>query len=472
MRTEHRSEGGTLAVTDRLRRVALASAILASFLTPFMSSAINIALPAIGEQLSLGAVLLGWVATSYLLAAAMFLMPFGRLADLIGRKRLLATGLALYAVSSVLCALAPSAALLIAFRVAQGIGSALMFSTAVAILTSVYPPGRRGLALGLTAASTYIGLSLGPVLGGVLTQELGWRSIFWFNVPPAAAGLVLVLWRLKGEWAEAKGERFDVPGSVVLGVSLPALIYGLSRLPEPAGIWLLAGGAVGVGAFLFLESRTRYPIFPVALLLRNRTFAFSNLAALINYSATFAVGFLLSLYLQYLKGFSPEQAGLILVSQPVIMAALSPVAGRLSDRVGARVLASAGMALATLGLALFALLRPGTGLALILGGLGVLGLGFALFSSPNTNAVMGSVHRKLYGIASATLGTMRLMGQMLSMAIAILIFTLLIGQTEITPAVYGPLERSLRLAFVIFAALCFVGVFASLARGGSNLAEA
>ncbi len=448
-----------------MQRIALAAAVLASFLTPFMSSAINIALPSIGSEFSLNAVVLGWVSTSYLLAAAMFLVPFGRLADIVGRKKLFVVGLALYSAGSLLCVAAPSGALLIAFRVVQGTGGALMYSTALATLSSVFPPGRRGMALGTAAASTYVGLSLGPVVGGLLTAHLGWRSIFLLNVPVALAALALVAWGLKGEWAEARGERFDLVGSVVLGVSLPLLVYGLSRLPGPAGVWLTLAGAAGIVAFILWEGRVAHPVLNVALFRSNKVFAFSNLAALINYSATFAVGFLMSLYLQYIKGLSPESAGIILISQPLMMALFSPLAGRLSDRVGSRVLASAGMGLVTVGLALLALLSQGTTTSFVVASLLLLGIGFGFFSSPNTNAVMGSVEKRFYGVASATLGTMRLTGQMFSMAIAILIFTLLIGQVRITPPTYPAFLHSVRLAFLIFAVLCFAGVFASLARG-------
>ncbi|HEX9899696.1 MAG TPA: MFS transporter, partial [Candidatus Methylomirabilis sp.] len=197
----------------------------------------------------------------------------------------------------------------------------------------------------------------------------------------------------------------------------------------------------------------------------NAVFTFSNLAALINYSATFAVTFLLSLYLQYTKGLGPRDAGLILVSQPLVMAAFSPIAGRLSDRIEPRTVASLGMAFTVLGLVLLAFLGEGTPLAFIVATLVILGFGFALFSSPNTNAVMSSVDRRLYGVASATLGTMRLSGQMLSMGIAMLVFALYVGRVRIGAANPASFLYSLKVAFAIFAILCFFGIFASLARG-------
>jgi EmrB/QacA subfamily drug resistance transporter len=447
------------------RFIVLLTATLASFLTPFMSSAINLALPVIGEEFSLDAIALGWIATAFLLAAAMIIMPAGKLADIVGRKKLYSFGLGSYGAASLLCALAPSGVLLILFRVLQGFGAGLMYSTSLAILSSVFPPEKRGMALGIVAGATYLGLSVGPFVGGLLTHYLGWRSIFWTNAPMALAALSLVVLGLKGEWAEARGESFDLAGSIVLAAALPLMIYGASRLPARPGILLFLSGLAGITAFFLLEARIRSPIFPVPLLGANRTFAFSSLAALINYSSTFAVTFLLSLYLQYIKSLAPQQAGAVLVAQPVMMALFSPLAGRLSDHIEVRVLASAGMALVTVGLAMLSFLGRQSRLWYIVASLIVLGCGYALFSSPNMNAIMSSVDKKLYGVASATVGTVRLMGQMLSMTIAVLIFSILIGQSQITPAVYAQFLNSLHAAFGVFALLCFGGIFASLVRG-------
>jgi EmrB/QacA subfamily drug resistance transporter len=448
-----------------LRRTATVVAALSSFLSPFMSSSVNIALPAIGQEFSLDTVLLGWVTSAYLLSAAMCLVPFGKIADIHGRKRIFTYGIGFYTLASLLCALSTSGAMLIVSRALQGIGSAMVFGTGVAILTSVFPPGERGRVLGMNVAATYAGLSLGPVLGGFLTQGLGWRSLFLVNVPLGLIVVALVLWGLKGEWAGAAGEAFDWIGSVVCGMSLVAMMYGLSLLPEMKGVWMLLGGVVGVAAFGWWETKTDSPILNVSLFGSNRVFVFSNLAALIHYSATFAIGFLLSLYLQYIKALSPQSAGLVLVVQPVMMAVFSPLMGRLSDRIEAQTLASAGMGLMVVALLLLASLGPGTSLGLIVAYQAILGFGYALFSSPNVNAVMSSVEKRFFGIASATLGTMRLTGQMLSMGVATLILAITIGKVQITPQYYGAFLISLRTAFLLFAVLCFGGVFASLARG-------
>ena len=447
------------------KRAVLIIASLSNFIVPFIGSSVNIALPTIGNEFEIDAVLLSWVPTSYLLASAMFLLPFGRAADIYGRKKLFLYGIIIYTTGSLLSALSPSALVLITFRVIQGIGSAMTFGTSMAILTSVYPPRERGRAIGITTASVYSGLSLGPFLGGFLTQHLGWRSIFYFNVPLGSIVIILVLWKLKGEWAEAKGERIDLPGSILYALTLLLIMYGLSLLPSGLGFIFIAGGLIGVMAFLMLESRTSSPVLNIRIFKSNPVFTFSNLAALIHYSSTFAVGFLMSLYLQYIKGLSAQNAGMILIFQPIMMAIFSPLAGRMSDRTEPRVIASIGMACTCTAIYLLSFVGDDTALPYIVFNLLVLGFGFALFSSPNTNAIMSSVEGRFLGVASGTLGTMRLIGQMFSMGMAMMIFSIIIGKVRITPELYPFFLKSVKIILVINGTLCLVGIFSSLARG-------
>ncbi len=455
----------TAKPTSVSRGIVLLIAAMSSFLTPFTGSSVSIALPSIDAELKLDAVSLSWVATAYLLAAAMFLVPFGRIADIHGRKRVFLVGITIDALASVLSGVSHSGAWLIVFRALQGFGGALIFGTGVAILTSVFPPQERGKALGINVAAVYSGLSVGPLIGGSLTEHFGWRSIFFLNALLGVIIIGTVIFRLKGEWAEARGEKFDYAGSAIFSLSLLVLIYGFSILPALSGLWLIVAGVIGLAAFVKWESRIEHPVLNMDFFRTNTVFTFSNLAALTNYSATFAVGFLLSLYLQYIKGFTPEHAGLILIAQPVMMVAFSPIAGSLSDRIEPRIVASIGMALTTTGLVMMTFLGAGSGLWYVLACLIIVGIGFGLFSSPNTNAVMSSVERKFYGVASGTLATMRLTGQTLSMGIALLLFALNIGKVQITPEYYGAFLKSMRMAFVISAVLCFGGIFASVARG-------
>lgn len=447
------------------KNVVLLITTMSSFLAPFMGSSVFIGLPSIGKEFSMDVVMLSWVSTAYLLAAAMFLVPFGKIADIYGRKKIFKYGIAIDIIASLLLVFSFNEMELIALRVMQGIGAAMIFGTGVAILASVYPPGERGKALGINVAGVYLGLSLGPVVGGFLTQHFGWRSIFISYLPLELIIIALTLFKMNGEWADAKGEKLDSVGSAVYGFSLAAMMYGFSILPGIQGTQLIITSIIGLAVFVKWETKARYPVLDMNLFLKNMVLTFSMLAALINYSATFAVAFFMSLYLQNVKGFDPQTAGLILVAQPVVMAAFSPVAGRLSDKIEPRVVASAGMAFTTAGLLLLSFLNAATPVEYIVASLIILGFGFALFSSPNTNAVMSSVEKRFYGVASATLGTMRLTGQMLSMGIATLIVAVYMGNVQITPEHYPLFLKSVNAAFMVFAAFCFIGIFASLARG-------
>jgi MFS family permease len=315
---------------------------------------------------------------------------------------------------------------------------------------------------------TYLGLSLGPFIGGVLTEHAGWESVFLVNVPLSLAALALSARCIEDDGAKKTGQRVDIEGSLIYSLSLVAVMYGFSKVTAPAGIWLTLAGVAGLALFVAWEKRVKSPVLDVGLMTGNRQFALSNVAAFVHYSATFAVTFLLSLYLQEIKGMSPMQAGVVLVSQPFVMMALSPLAGRLSDRIEPRILASLGMGVTCLGLLPFAFLEQSTGLMQILVPLLVIGLGFAFFASPNTNAIMSSVDRGTLGLASGMISTMRLTGQTASMGIVLVLFAFFMGQSRITPEVFLAFMKSLRLGFVIFFFLCILGTAASLSRGNRN----
>lgn len=450
---------------DGIKMAALIIAAIASFFTPFMGSSVGIALPVIGTEFGADAILLNWVANAFVLAAAIFAVPFGRICDIQGRKKIFLYGIILFTISSLLCALAPSTIALIVFRVLQGIGSAMIFVTGLAILTSVYPPHERGKAIGYNIAAVYVGLSLGPVLGGLMIQYLGWRSLFLLMIPFGILVVILIFWKLKTEWIECAGEKFDLIGSIFYSLGLLLLMYGFSDLPNLLGIIMLVAGIVGLLFFVRYELKVESPVFNVRLFSQNTTFTFSSLAALINYMATFAVVLLLSYYLQYIKGLDPQSAGFILVAQPVLMAIVAPLAGRMSDRYDARIIATIGMTIVTLSLFILVFLNNNTNILFIIISLAILGLGFGLFSSPNTNVIMGSVQRKFYGVASATVSSMRLIGQTMSLGIATLIFALFIGRVVITPDQFPALLSSIHLCFIVYTAICLIGIYASWRRG-------
>jgi len=454
--------------TKAIKTSALIISVLNSLIMPFMGSAVSIALPAIEKELNVDAVLLTWISTSYLLALAVFMVPFGRLADIYGRKKIFILGTIIFTFSSILCACSNSIHLMLFFRVLQGIGNAISYAPGTAILVSVFPLKERGKVLGINVAAVYVGLSAGPFLGGILTHYLTWRSVFLSVAPFCAIILFLTFRWLKSEWADAKGEKFDIAGSFIYAVAIVAMILGMSNIMETWGWWMMLAGIASIFAFIRWELKAEQPVFDVRLFKTNRVFAFSSLAALINYAATYALSFLLSLYLQYIKGLSSQVAGAVLVAQPLIMAAFSPMAGRLSDRIEPRIVATLGMIITTIGLFLFAFLEQDTSLWYIISYLIILGFGFALFSSPNTNAIMSSVDKRYLGIASGVIGTMRSLGMMVSMGISTVIFSILIGRVQITQDQYPSLMKSIVAAFIIFTALCCMGILASMARGNRN----
>ena len=436
-----------------------------SLLTPFMGSAINVALPSIGSYFNSDIMTLNWVATGFLLSSSIFLLPAGRLADIYSLKLIFTIGISIFGIFSIASALSWNITSLIVFRVVQGIGGAMIFSTGVALLISFFPIQQRGRVLGINVASVYVGLSLGPTLGGVLVKQFDWQSVFWLTVPFAAVVLILTNIVIREDIHESSKQRFDYKGMFVYTFFLTSLIYGFSKLPQTIGFVLTSAGIV-LGVFFYLiEQKQAYPLLNVLLLKQNKVFRYSNLAAFINYASTFAVGFLLSYYLQYIKGYNPQESGMILLSQPILMALLSPLSGRLSDKIEPRILATTGMTLSTIGLFLLSFLSIDSSITFIIVSLIIIGVGFSLFSSPNTNAVMSSVNKNQFGIASATLGTMRITGQMFSMGIAMLFFSLIMGKQIISPAHFQAMLKSLNTTFLFFSIMGIVGIASSYIRG-------
>ncbi len=455
-------------MTDKeIKRSVLTVTAFASFLTPFMGSSVNLALPSIGDELGVNAVTLNWIVSSYMLTTSILLLPAGRIGDIVGRKKIFITGLIIFTLTMILLTFTPGIKWLIGVRILQGVGGAMMFGTNMAILTSVFPPGERGRAMGINVTAVYAGLASGPFLGGILTRYLGWRSIFAFLIPMGIISLILIRRKMKGEWADARGERFDWPGAVIYGTAIAALMYGFSKLPSVSGWIITSSGVLLVPLFLIIEKRTVHPLFDLTLITGNRVFAFSSLAALIHYAATSATGFFLSLFLQYIKGLGPRDAGFVLMSWPLTMALISTAAGKLSDSHNPGVIASIGMTITSAGLIMLCFLTAGTSVVFIVAVLVIMGAGFSLFSSPNSNAIMSSVEKRQLGNASGMLGTMRNVGQTFSMAIALMLLAIYMGQAKINPGNYPMLLKAMRSGFVIFSILCFAGIFASLARNKS-----
>ncbi|MEM3832103.1 MAG: MFS transporter [Thermoprotei archaeon] len=434
--------GSSFSHTSKI--IVLIVATFASFMTPFDSSIVNLAIPSIGKDLGGNIELLGWIPIAYLMALSIFFIPFGRLADIHGRKLIFVLGISTFVEGSLACSLSPSLPLLIAFRFIQGLGSAMMGGTAIALITSVFPPGERGKALGINTAAVYVGLSLGPPLGGFLVQYLGWRSIFYVNIPIGIIVIILTLIKIH-EKNYIKDEKFDHIGFMLYFPSLTLIFLGLTLLQHTFANEILIIGILILPLFFTYEYYVSHPLIDVELF-KNLTFTFSNITALLNYSSTYAISFIMSLYLQLILKLDPQYTGLILLSQPLLMAIFSPFGGWLSDKIEPRIIASIGMALISVSILRLSFLNINTSILDIVSWLMILGFGYALFSSPNTNAVMSSVERTKYGIASGILGTMRFTGQALSLAITVSIFST-ITRTVITTT--GNLQRRSRKPMIL-----------------------
>jgi EmrB/QacA subfamily drug resistance transporter len=448
-----------------IKNTVLITVVLGSFLIPFMGTSINLALPSIQIEFLLDAVLLSWIPTAFILANAALILPFGRLADIHGRKKIFLYGVITYTFASFLASISPSGILLIIFSFLQGIGCSMIFGTGIALISSVFEPKERGKAYGIYVASVYTGIFSGLILGGFLIQNLGWRSIFIFNVIFGLLLTSIVLLEVKSDWSGSKGEKFDFLGSILFIFTIFTLVQGFSNLTNGnLGNYLLLFGLLGGLIFLKYEKKLKYPLLKISIF-KNRVFTISIISILIINIGTTAITFLLSLYFQYLKLLSPNTVGIILVIQPLSVAILSPFAGKISDKIDTRIIASIGMAITTIGLYSFTFLNENSSLSFIILGLILVGTGLALFSSPATNAAMNSVGKKIYGTASATVSTMVFLGQVLSMGVIILIFATYLGNVQIIPQYYNLFLKSANTAFIVYTVVCFIAIFALLLIG-------
>ena len=444
------------------KNIILTISTVTAFILPFLVASVNVALPTMGREFNMEAVTMTWVSTSYFLAIAIVQVPFGRLSDIFGRRRLFILGLVISTLGSFLGGFANSITVLLIARVLQGLGSGMTFNNSVAILTSVFPGKERAKALGISQSGTYLGLSLGPLFGGFLTETFGWQSIFLISGGLGVMLVIMVFVGLKAEWREAQGEKFDIKGSIAYVIGIALFMYGFSSLPSLTGIVLFVFGTAGLILFVWLESRADSPIFNLSLFRNNRVFIFSNIAALITYISTFAMNYLLSLYLQYINGYTPQTAGLILIMASALMTTFTVISGFISQKKDPRAVATIGMAVDSIACIMMIFLGVNTPLWYIILALAIYGTGIGLFVSPNTNIIMSSVENKVLGVASGILGTMRTAGMMLSMGITMILFSVYIGQAEITSEYYPDFLSSVRVGFIIFSVFSIGGVVAQM----------
>ena len=460
---------------DPRRWWILTAVAFGSIMTPLDGSIINVALPAMSAALRADLTAVEWVATAYLLVVGTTVLTWGRLGDLLGLKRIYLVGLSLFSLGSLLCGLSHSLGLLVGWRVLQAVGGGMLLSVGPGIIAEAFPQRELGQALGLNGVVVALGLALGPTLGGILTGSLGWPWIFFVNVPVGIAG---VLWGAR-ILPEAKGrvaEPFDIPGAGFAGVAFLGILSALSLGPtigfgSTSVVALFVLGGLGLFAFALRELRYRFPMLDPALF-RNRVFAAASTATLLNFLAQFAVTFLMPFYLETLRAMRPEQAGLLLTAFPLVMMLTAPFAGRLSDRMGTRWLATGGMALQIIALLLLGRLSASDPPLRIAAELALFGAGNGLFTAPNNSAVMGAAPGRRRGIAGGVLAMMRYLGMALGIGLTAAVFAHAsgLGANDLGTAQPGlgfqiSFLRGLHTSYALAAGLAVIGLITSAVRG-------
>ncbi len=447
------------------RNLVVAVICMGSFLTPLSMASVTMAIPAMAESLAADAVSVSLLPTLFLLSNVTFMLPFAKLADNIGRKRVYAMGIAIIGSASLVAFWAPNIEWILFLRFVQGAGSAMIFGTSLAIITAVFPANKRGLPLGLNTAAVYIGLTVAPALGGMITDNLGWRSVFLLPVPLVLLLLAVIGTRLTGEWRHERHSAFDWAGSAIFAGWAIALVAGLKSLPGWPGALMLLLAAALLSLFVLQQSRNPEPLIRIQLFRENRLFSFSLATASLMYASTYSLAFLLSLYLQYARGLSALEAGQVVLVQALAMALLAPFAGRLSDTVEPRILSTLGCLLCAAAFAMLARLDFHTGLIYVCASQFIMGIGFGLFSTPNNNAVMSAVPATEIGVASATVNLARVSGNLVGISLVNLLVHQLLGNQVITAAQYPALLSTVNLAMTASLCMALLASLFSVRRG-------
>lgn len=451
--------------------MVLVTVCIAQFMAPFMLTSVGVALPSLGRELGATAMQLGLIEQLYVVSLAMGMLAFGRWGDIVGQRRVLLPGLAVFTALTCSLGFTRSVEMVMIQRFFQGLGACMMLSGSLALVAAAYPPELRGRKIGIVSAFTYAGLSVGPVLGGYVTGHFSWRYVFLMSAPLGIAATAMCLFGMTEAPRNAQGERMDWRGGVFYAVSVGLFMLGAAHAKEiPLGPAMLGGGLLGLAIFLRLQARTKSPLLDMHLLMKNRFFTLSCLAALGNYAATFGITFLMSLYLQYAKGLSPRDAGFVLLCQPILQVVFSPIAGRLTERFRAASLATVGMLVSSAGLFLAAAtVSVSTPIWLLVTELAIIGAGFGIFITPNSTAIMDSVQKRQFGLASGMIAAMRTLGMAVSMTSVTFIFSLLMGRATITTQTLPAFLTSMRLGLSVFAVFSCLGVILSLWRGKKTL---
>ena len=431
-----------------------------SFFTVFAVNAVMVVIPTIASEFHMSNIVQNWITIIFLLVVAVMSVPAGQISGKYGLKKVTILSIILFIIISIVNVFVTSQEQFLACRFVLGISLSLINVTSMAMVVSAFKPEERGKALGINITGVYVGLSLSPVLGGILNYQLGWRSVVLFGVPFLLLILAILLTKIDEEWITFENVPLDIKGSISYGVGMVLFMYGFTILNEPLGIILTILGIIILIVFCLIELKQDYPVFDIRFF-KNRKFLSSNFASLCAYLATFAVTTILNYHLQYIKGFDSQTAGIILLIAPLCQVVLAPIAGRLSDRYVPQILAAIGMALGTISLFLFSFLDSQSSLEFLIISMIIYGVGFGLFSPPNTNVIMGSVPPKDTSIASAAVATMRTVGQAMSMGILTLVFAFIMGNVPIIEQYYPLLISSCQITCLICVILCIASVFAS-----------
>ena len=451
--------------TDDERKRLMVACCAAAFITPLLSTMMNLSLDALGKEFSVGSHSLGYVNTAFLLSSVVFMVPLSRMADISGKRRMFLAGVAMIAASCLLAPFSTEFWMIIVFRALIGMGAAAVTCTSVSMITDVFDRGRRGWAIGINTTCVYVGLAAGPFVGGVLNDLLGWRSLFFVIIPFAVVAVALML-TFRHEIAPFAGKRLSVRSSVVYGLSVLLSMGGVINLPELWAVAVLAAGLALLVVFVRLQLASEDRILDVRLF-RNRMFSGSCVAAFLNYASSYSVSFFMALYLQSLQGMSATEAGLLMLLQPAVQAMLTPFFGKRSDSIAdKRILPTAGMLVIAAGVASIMFYDVGTPMWAIVATMVVTGVGFSLFSAPNTSVIMSSVPPADTGEAAALVSVMRQSGMMVSMGIAMTVISVVMGSADnIVPETYGAFVDVMRVSFAICTAMCLVGAATSMMRG-------
>ncbi|MDO5852358.1 MAG: MFS transporter [Methanobacteriaceae archaeon] len=434
-------------------------AALSSFTVAFTSNAVSIALPSIAYDFHISNILQNWIVTIFLLTIAATSVPLGKICIKYGLNNSVKKGLIIYILGSFLSGISIDITTLLISRTIQAIGASILFITGMAIITSEIPPSKRGQAIGFNISAVYIGLTLAPTLAGILTYNISWRTIFYITIPIGIIAYYIST-KISKEWITPK-QTINKTSAILYMIGIILFIYGFSIINTISGILITILGLVILIIFAYHELKNKEPIYDMKLF-KNIKYTSANLASLISYFATFVVTYILNYHFQYLEGLNSQTTGIILIITPILMAIMAPLSGKLSDKIEPQILAATGMLIATIGIGLLCFLDNNTPIIIVILSMILFGIGFGLFSSPNNNVIMGSVPKKDTATASASLSTVRTIGQTLSLGMLTVIFAYIMGNVEITPQVYSLLTRSLQITAIICTILCMMAVLLSL----------